>query len=153
MHTIIKVSWIKRYVKLNPFPTDECCYVVLNDTYRIKLVYENTKGATIGTVWYFVCPVTSKRCRKLHLVDGTYLHATAIKGYYRANKPMWYSEKPINKILVTKQKAIDAENLIDSKHFKSHYADKPTKKYLKCLTRIEAAAHISMHDIINGYYD
>ena len=33
-----------------------------------------------GSVWYFVCPHTQKRCRVLYLVDTYFLHREAFKG-------------------------------------------------------------------------
>ena len=31
-------------------------------------------------VWYFHCPKTNKRCRKLYSVNGMFLHREAYKG-------------------------------------------------------------------------
>ena len=33
-----------------------------------------------GDVWYFLCPQTGKRCRKLYSVGGYFLHRKAFKG-------------------------------------------------------------------------
>ena len=31
-----------------------------------------------GVVWYFICPFTWKRCRKLHLLDERFMHRSAL---------------------------------------------------------------------------
>lgn len=31
-----------------------------------------------GKVWYFICPFTNKRCRKLHLIDCHFIHRSAV---------------------------------------------------------------------------
>lgn len=117
------------------------------------MVYNCIRGAASGIVWFFICPITKKRCRKLHYKEGFYVHWSAIKGYYRNNKPAWWSESPLNKILIKKQAAIDAETTINSRYFKSHYAGKPTKRYSKRLKQIKGGNEFFMMDIINGAYD
>ncbi|MBL7781588.1 MAG: hypothetical protein JNM22_10260 [Saprospiraceae bacterium] len=38
-----------------------------------------------GVVWYFQCPTTGQRCKKLHLIDGRFVHRSAAPGaMYRA---------------------------------------------------------------------
>ena len=31
-----------------------------------------------GVVWYFICPFTWKRCRKLYLLDERFMHRSAL---------------------------------------------------------------------------
>lgn len=112
MHKTLTISDVKRIVKLEVFPSEEQCWILVNGANRIQMVYDQVKGPMSGVVWFFVCPLSGKRCRKLHLEGERYIHASAIRGYYRKNKPLWYSEKPINKILVKKQRMIDAEEII-----------------------------------------
>ena len=33
-----------------------------------------------GKIWYFLCPSTQKRCRKLYSIDGYFLHREAFNG-------------------------------------------------------------------------
>ncbi|MCK8493572.1 hypothetical protein M0L20_17025 [Spirosoma sp. RP8] len=41
-----------------------------------------------GKVFYFVCPVTAKRCRKLYLVDGWFVFRYALEDTYY-EKQLW----------------------------------------------------------------
>lgn len=144
---------IKRIAGLKIPPPGKRCHITINDVNRVEMVYNHMRTKPGGVVWFFICPVTGKRCRKLHFINGRYVHASRIKGYYRNNKPAWYTESKFNDILKLKQAAMDSEKLIGSKHFKTHYAGKPTKRFLKCSKHIQDAGGISMHGIVNGEYD
>ncbi len=47
-----------------------------------------------GVVWFFICPKTAKRCRKLYLVDTYFYHRTAFSGcmYEKQTKSKSYRE-------------------------------------------------------------
>ena len=129
------------------------CFVHINNTQRVEMVYRHLKGKAKGVVWLFVCPQTGKRCLRLYLYNGLYVHRSTIKGFARLNQPPWFINSKFNKLLIIKQGQIDAQKMIDKKYFKKYYAGKPTKRYLKCLKQIEAAGGISMLGIVNGNYN
>lgn len=129
------------------------CFVHINDSQRIEMVYRNLKGKAKGVIWFFICPQTGKRCLRLYLHKGLYVHRSQIKGFARLNKPSWHTGSQFNKLLILKQKEIEAEKIMDQRYFKKYYAGKPTNRYLKCLKNIEAASGISMSGIVNGKYD
>ncbi len=134
-------------------PPGKRCFLYINDTQRIEMKYRLLKGKAKGIVWYFICPVSGKPCLRLYLKNGLYVHRTEINNFARLNKPLWYSESKLNRVLVLKQRAIDADKLISKRYFKKHYRGKPTRQYSKCLRQIEAAKGITEFDIINGKYD
>ncbi|MEO8854321.1 MAG: hypothetical protein ABI359_11100 [Ginsengibacter sp.] len=152
MDKTIIASEIRRKYKLIPQPGKRC-YIIIDNTQRIEMIWKRGNGVTNGFVWLFVCPVTGKLSRKLRFINGTYINTKLIKDYYRKNKPDWHSGTKMDKVLMIKQHAINAEKEVNQRFFKTHYNGKPTKRYLKCLQRIEAAKDISMKDIINGKYD
>ena len=47
--------------------------------YKIELVSVPSNLGK-GVVWYFLCPQTKKRCRKLYLISGYFLHREAFNG-------------------------------------------------------------------------
>ena len=47
--------------------------------YRVQLV-SALSNLGKGVVWYFVCPHTKKRCRKLYSIGGYFLHREAFSG-------------------------------------------------------------------------
>jgi hypothetical protein len=89
-----------------------------------------------GVIWYFLCPVTNKRCRKLYLVDGYFLHREAFKGcMYKSQAKT--KEKGFFRYFKNQIKLDDLNEKIYSKHFKRHYAGKPTKRYLRIMEKID----------------
>ncbi len=152
MYKSIAATDINRKVGLRIPPPGRRCYITIGSYNRLEMVYSHMKTKPGGVVWFFVCPVTKKRCRKLYLVNGRYVHCSTIKGYYRKIKPyntgtkmdLWFKRL---------QQSTEAEKELSQKHFKTHYAGKPTKRYLKCVNHIENARGISTLALINGQYD
>jgi len=102
-----------------------------------------------GHVWYFRCPYTNQLCRKLYSIDGYFMHRAAVKGYYEKqiqSKEYRHLEKTFGPIF-QREKVYDQ---IYTKHFRRFYNGKPTKRYLKIMSKLQAAACISETDLINA---
>lgn len=151
MYTLV-ASKIKNQYKIIPPPLGRRCFICIED-FKIEIVWVQVKGCAGGFVGYFVCPVTGKRCRKLHLVGGQLVHSSAIKNFYRKIWPPWYKDDNLGKLLKKQQAAIDGANELNKPFFKRYYAGKPTKRYLRCLKQIEESPGISIHELVNGGYD
>ena len=97
--------------------------------YKISLV-SIPSNLGIGKIHYFRCPVTKKRCRKLYLVNGYFLHREAFKGMYKkqTDSKSW---RKMRKELDSHFEIDDLYEQIYSKHFRTHYAGKPTRRYLQ----------------------
>lgn len=96
-----------------------------------------------GVVWYFLCPVTRKRCRKLYLVGGKFLHREAFRGCFYEKQTYSRNNRGLCKkfeIIFGSDKAYEQ---IYGKYFKQQYAGKPTKKFLKLWKDIKKAESIS----------
>lgn len=117
-------------------------YVELKYTYgdeprRYKvLIVKVPSNLKNGSLKYFLCPQTNKRCRKLYLVDGYFFHQKAFKGMYE--RQTW--SKSYRDI----DKAFGAGFYLDKlcaelykKGFKRFYKGKPTKRYLWLRQKIE----------------
>lgn len=94
-----------------------------------------------GKVWYFVCPVTKKRCRKLYSVGGYFLHREAHKGcMYKSQTESKFIRK------LTQRYSVGWEgreyDQLHQKHLKKHYKGKPTKRYLRIINKIEKANNV-----------
>ena len=132
------------YVELNYNYGDE------PKNYRVSLV-SIPSNLGKGKVWYFLCPHTQKRCRKLYSIDGYFLHREAFKGVmyekqtYSANNRLLYRmfEQSCTK------KSYDE---LHRKYFKKRYAGKPTKRYLKLLKKLRRADQFTRHDIQGMYH-
>lgn len=65
---------------------EDAPYIELNYQYgnepRKYKVYLDCVPSNLGKgeVWYFLCPKTHKRCRKLYSVDGYFFHREAFNG-------------------------------------------------------------------------
>jgi hypothetical protein len=125
-------------------------YLQLN--YRSNDNLKNYKVALIslpsnigkGIVWYFVCPYTGKRCRKLYLVNGYFLHRTAFATTMYEKQT--YSKSGRDEYRAF-QRLFDRENAYEkiySKYFKKFYAGKPTKRYARICKKTYEASQIQL---------
>ncbi len=101
-----------------------------------------------GKVWYFICPFTYKRCRKLHLIDCHFIHRTAIRGVYekQIHSKKW---RVLDNTFNDYFKIDDYYQELYSKHFTKYYKGKPTKRYLRLMKKINKAENISADEIEN----
>jgi len=86
-----------------------------------------------GLIWYFVCPHTQLRCRQLYENGSHFLHRKAFENMFYSRQIERKSFKYIDKIL-------DAEKCFEklqSKHFKTHYNNKPTKRYIYLINKLK----------------
>lgn len=91
-----------------------------------------------GIVWFFICPKTGKRCRKLYLINSFFLHRSAFTGCLYEKQT--YSHKIRNKFKYH-EKVFGVEEIydqLDSKYFKTQYAGRPTRRYLQLMKKINA---------------
>jgi hypothetical protein len=114
--------------------------------YRVQLVSAPSNLGK-GVVWYFVCPYTGKRCRKLYLGNIYFYHRSAFRGCMYEVQTYSKEFRELNKKFKTYfQKSKNYEQLY-KKHFKMQYAGNPTKKYLKLTQQIQRAESIPYHEI------
>ena len=123
-------------------------YIELDYKYRDKprnyKVYLTSTPSNLnrGEIWYFLCPQTKKRCRKLYSIGGYFFHREAFNGcmydcqtkskYYRNPGKTFGSYFNIDRLYEQLYK----------KHFKKSYAGKPTKKYLRIMEQLQKAESI-----------
>jgi len=102
-----------------------------------------------GKVWYFQCPFTNKRCRKLHLISERFMHRSALpSGMYsiQTQSKRW---RFMDKVYGSYFESDKYYQELYSKHFKTHYKGKPTKRYLKLMRQINKAERFSVSEIEN----
>lgn len=84
------VSWTSAFrkseisIKVNTFSNTVLLdYLVGGEPkrYKVKLTTMNSNIGG-GKIWFFVCPFTNKRCRKLYLGSDYFAHRTAYTGMY-----------------------------------------------------------------------
>lgn len=114
--------------------------------YRAQLVSAPSNLGK-GVVWYFVCPKTRVRCRKLYLADTYFYHRSAFKGCMYGTQTQSRKSRFFDKTLGVYFKSENLYIELNKKHFKKTYAGKPTKKYLKLTQQIQRAESIPYHEI------
>jgi len=100
-----------------------------------------------GEIWYFICPQTKKRCRKLYSIGGYFLHREAFNGCMYETQTQSKKYRQLDKTLGAYFKSDNLYSELYKKNFKKSYAGKPTKKYLKLTQQIQKAESITYHEI------
>ncbi len=114
--------------------------------YKVPLIIVDSNLGK-GLVWFFVCPHTGKRCRKLHLVGNYFYHRSAFRNCMYENQTKSHSSRNHFSMADKLFKVSDANDRIHSKHFKKYYNGLPTKRYIKEMKRIKIGGSISMEEL------
>lgn len=90
----------------------------------------------VGYIYYFVCPVSNKRCKKLFLFNNRLMGRNSIDGCYKSQT---YSKKDrdIHKFIENYYLDDEIWKEIYSKYFKTYYKGIPTKRYNKLLSKLK----------------
>ena len=128
------------YIELNYKYQDE------PRSYKVSLVSQPSNLGR-GLIWYFLCPKTNKRCRKLYSIGGYFLHREAFKGCLYETQTQSKKYRQLDKILGAYFKSDNLYTELYKKNFKKSYAGKPTKKYLRIMEQIHKAESIPYQEI------
>lgn len=97
---------------------------------RVRL--ESVKRHFGGREWYFVCPITERRCKKLYLIDGTFLSRYACpSAMYRSQT---YS-RSVRTMLAEYFAMDEVEEFLSKPNSRTRYKGKITKRYARLLER------------------
>lgn len=114
--------------------------------YKVSLV-TTPSNLGKGRIWYFLCPQTNKRCRKLYSIGGYFLHREAFKGCLYETQTQSKKYRQMDKAIGACLKVDELYSQLYQKHFKSTYAGKPTKRYLRIMEQIQKAEQIQYQEI------
>lgn len=115
--------------------------------YKVYLV-THPSNLGKGKVWYFLCPNTGKRCRKLYMVQTYFLHRDAFRGAMYEKQT--YS-KSVRAQIQLMERVFNKEEAYEQsykKYFKKHYKGKPTKRYLKICQQIQGAGSLTYEELL-----
>lgn len=110
--------------------------------YNVQIIYINSNLGK-GQIPLFLCPKTKKRCRTLYLVNSYFLHRTASQNIIYDSQTKSNNYRVLNNSFGSILKLEDYYNEINSKHFRTHYKGKLTKRYKKLLNKINSANQIT----------
>lgn len=130
----------KPYIELDYKSNDE------PRNYKVQLV-SIPSNLGKGVIWYFLCPETNKRCRKLYSIEGYFLHREAFKGCMYESQTQSKSYRQLDKTLGAYFRTDDLYSQLYQKHFKKTYAGKPTKRYLRIMEQIRKAEKTAYNEI------
>jgi len=114
--------------------------------YKIQLVSVPSNLGK-GLIWYFLCPQTKKRCRKMYSIGGYFLHREAFQGCMYESQTHSKYYRSLDKTLKAYFRTDRLYEQLYKKHFKQTYAGKPTKKYLRIMEQIQKAESIEFSQI------
>ena len=104
-----------------------------------------------GNIWYFICPFTNRRCKKLHFISERFMHRSALpSGMYskQTHSKKWrFLEKHYGAYFDSEKNYQE----LYSKYFTKYYRGRPTKRYKKLMEKINAYEQISHKDIEKLY--
>ncbi|WP_165425780.1 hypothetical protein [Flavobacterium sp. XN-5] len=92
-----------------------------------------------GEVFYFVCPITKKHCRKLYLHSGYFYHREAFKSLMYSKQIESKKNRDLFKIFEASQLSDEIYEERYKKYFKTHYKGKETKRFKRLNTKIQIA--------------
>ena len=114
--------------------------------YKVSLV-SMPSNLGKGLIWYFLCPETNKRCRKLYSIGGYFSHREAFNGCMYETQTKSKTYRQLDKTFGAYFKTDNLYSELYKKNFKKTYAGKPTKKYLRIMEQIHKVESISYHEI------
>ena len=114
--------------------------------YKVRLV-SLPSNLGKGLIWYFLCPHTNKRCRKLYSIGGYFLHREAFNGCMYETQTQSKKYRQLDKTLGAYFKSDNLYSELYKKNFKKTYAGKPTKRYLRIMEQIQKAESVPYHEI------
>lgn len=100
-----------------------------------------------GEIWYFICPQTKRRCRKLYSIGGYFLHREAFNGCMYETQTQSKKYRQLDKTLRAYFKSDNLYSELYKKNFKKTYAGKATKRYLRIMEQIQRAENIPYQEI------
>lgn len=140
------ISIVVNTFDLSPFIELKYSYNGSPVNYRVQLVSAPSNIGK-GFVWYFVCPHTQKRCRKLYSVQTYFYHRSAFSGCMYDKQTLSKRNRTLLQIYSAYFKKEELYKERYKKYFKTHYAGKPTKRYLKLSQLISIAESFSNSQI------
>lgn len=125
-----------KYVKL------DYLYKGIKRNYQIKLI-SIPSNLGIGKVWYFLCPLTGKRCRKLYCVNGFFYHREAFTGCLYESQIYSKKYRRYDKYYGSYFKLDYLYQQLHKKYFKKYYRGKPTNRYSKIMNEMKTILSMS----------
>jgi hypothetical protein len=96
-----------------------------------------------GLYWFFICPHTGKRARKLYNVDGKFLHRDAFIGCMYSIQKLSKKQRQIKKMV----DGLFAWDQAPERYFRPYYRGKPTRTLKRILKKEKQAEGFSLDQL------
>ena len=135
----------------SPQPYIELIYKWRDEPRNYKVYLTSTpSNLNRGEIWYFLCPQTNKRCRKLYSIGGYFLHREAFNNCMYEKQTQSKKTRQLDKTFGAYFRTDQLLEQLDKKHFKKTYAGKPTKKYLRIQAKIERQERMPLEKTLSA---
>jgi hypothetical protein len=129
--------------------------VRLNYTYDSKpmqweielICIPSNLGKGKGFIWFFKCPVTGRKCRKLHFVDGRFVHRSALIGAFYELQT--YSQRTIllKRLVDVCIVPYNVKKEMKGRYFKPTYNGNITRRHERLLQQIDRTRRITLEQV------
>lgn len=92
-----------------------------------------------GSVWYFICPQTMKRCRILYFNRGRFVHREGCKDAMYRKQTYSHHTRGLMRLLDAHIDAEAAQSEMHGRNFRTHYKGQQTKRCARLLQKMEGA--------------
>lgn len=104
-----------------------------------------------GQYWVFLCPVSGRRCKKLHLIHGLFLHRAAVPGvYYRRQAQTKGRWSAFDRYLNAQQSMNQMLEAAEQPYFREHYAGKQTRRIRRMWRKAEKLKPRLSDSVVKG---
>lgn len=106
--------------------------------YRVPLV---SAPANIGKglVWFFRCPFTGQRCKKLHLIEGRFMHRSAVRGAMYKRQTESKKWRYVSRFFDMYEIDAAVFEELQKPYFKQEYRGKETRRLARLIRKVEKA--------------
>ncbi len=106
-----------------------------------------------GEVWYFLCPVSGRKCRKLVLWKGKFVHQSCIENHFYKQQTESTPERNSFNWIRKYKKHLELEKKQREKHYKPTYAGKHTKLDVRAMQALlRYASALSNENKVNAWF-
>jgi len=90
-----------------------------------------------GLVWFFRCPFTGQRCKKLHLIKGRFMHRSAVRGAMYKRQTDSKKWRLVNRFFDMSEVQADVWEAMNKPYFKAEYRGKETRRFARLIRKVE----------------
>lgn len=92
-----------------------------------------------GLIWFFRCPFTGQRCKKLHLIQGRFMHRSAARHAMYKQQTTSKRWRLINRFFDVYELQQTTFEALHKPGFKEKYRGKETRRFARLIRQIEKA--------------